>query len=253
MATTLIEQKPTFTKKVENTKDKLSIAEMFCDTLQGEGVSSGIVSTFMRMQGCTLKCKWCDTLDVWPEGNEYSFDDIFQMFENYHLVEKFKKGQHLVLTGGSPLMQQDKLFDFIISFVEKYGFRPYIEVENECMLIPTERFESVVDQWNNSPKTTNSGMKERVRYKPDVLLHMSALDNSWFKFVISSHSCWDEIQRDYIDTGLIRRNQIILMPEGQSQVELEEKREFVAELAIQEQVRFTDRMHITLWNKKTGV
>ena len=49
MPHTLIQQNPNFTKKVEG-ENKLAIAEMFCDTLQGEGVSTGVPSTFIRLQ-----------------------------------------------------------------------------------------------------------------------------------------------------------------------------------------------------------
>jgi len=43
------------------------------------------------------------------------------------------------------------------------------------------------------------------------------------------------------------------MPEGQTQEELSKTRELTADLAIKKGVRFTDRLHVTIWNKKTGV
>lgn len=251
MPITLIEQNPKFDKKVEG-ENKLAIAEMFGDTLQGEGISVGVPSTFIRLQGCTLKCVWCDTLSVWPFGNEYSFEEIFQMFEKHGFIEKFNKGQHLILTGGSPLKQQGQLTNFIVEFHLKYGFTPYIEVENEAVLMPDLRFSSFVNQWNNSPKLANSGMKERVRLKPDIIKHMSNLPNSWFKFVISDSKEWDDIVKEYLP-HIKSLNQIILMPEGQTQRELNSSREMVADLAIKVGVRFTDRLHITIWDKKTGV
>lgn len=249
MPKTLIEQKPTFDKKVEG-EDKLAIAEMFCDTIQGEGVSTGVVSTFMRLQGCTLKCTWCDTLEVWTQGNEYSFQEIFDLFESADLIKKFKEGQHLILTGGSPLKQQNQLVNFLYLFEEKYGFLPYVEIENESVL-EVKGLISYVDQWNNSPKLANSGMKERVRLKPEILKNLSSLQNSWFKFVISKKEDWDEIERDFLP--YICKESIILMPEGQNQEQLSKTREMVADLAIEKGVRFTDRLHITIWNKKTGV
>jgi organic radical activating enzyme len=250
MPVTLIEQNPKFDKKVEG-EDKLAIAEMFGDTIQGEGISVGVPSTFIRMQGCTLKCVWCDTLTVWPFGNEYSFDEIFEMFENHGLIDKFNNGQHLILTGGSPLKQQIQLTEFIHQFIRKYTFKPFIEVENEAVLLPNPEFEKFVDQWNNSPKLANSGMKERVRIKPQIISHMSSLENSWFKFVVQNEDEWKEIEKDYLP--FIDKRQIILMPEGQTQDELSKTREIVADLAISKGVRFTDRLHITIWNKKTGV
>lgn len=252
MPVTLIQQKPTFIKIVEG-ENKLARSEMFSDTIQGEGPHSGVISTFIRLQGCTLKCVWCDTLDVWPEGNEYSFDEIFEMFESIGLIERFKEGQHLILTGGSPLKQEKECISFLKAFKNKYGFKPYVEVENEAVLMPTTEFVELVDWWNNSPKLSNSGMKERVRIKPLVLAYMGSLPNSVYKFVVNNQNDWNEIHRDYISSGFIKKEKIIIMPEGQTQDELSKTRELAAEIAIKEGVRFTDRLHVTIWNKRVGV
>ena len=252
MPTTLIEQNPSFTKKVEG-ENKLAIAELFCDTIQGEGVSTGITSTFLRLQGCTLKCTWCDTLGVWPNGNEYSFDEIFELFESVNLIEKFRNGQHLILTGGSPLKQQEQLIKFIDTFITKYKFKPFIEIENEGVLVPNKFFIPYVNQWNNSPKLANSGMKERVRYKPEVIKQLSNFENSWFKFVVEKDEDWDEINEYFLRPALIAKGQIILMPQGQTQEELNISRPIAADMAIKYGVRFSDRLHVTIWNKKTGV
>lgn len=197
--------------------------------------------------------KNCDTIDVWPNGNEYSFDEIFKMWEDVGLIERFKDGQHLILTGGSPLKQQKQLIDFIRQFIDKYGFKPYIEVENEAVLLPLSGMLILTDQWNNSPKLMNSGMKERARLKPGVLEYMSLQKNSWFKFVISNDDDWDELDRDFLQPGYIKKEQIILMPEGQTQAELELTRELTADMAIKHGTRFSDRQHVTIWNQKTGV
>lgn len=250
MPKTLIEQLPTFSKKVDGAQ-KLKIAEMFCDTIQGEGINTGMLATFIRLQGCSLSCFWCDTLEVWRYGNEYSYDEIFSLFESVNLINKLKNGQSIVLTGGSPLLQQTQLFEFIQLFIDRYGFKPYIQIENECTLLCTIQFEKLIDCWNNSPKLSNSGMKERVRLKPNIIRYLSGLQNSWFKFVITNKNDWFEIERDYLPH--MKRSQIILMPEGVTQDELNKNREFVADMAIENGVRYCDRLHVVLWNKKTGV
>jgi organic radical activating enzyme len=250
MPNTLIKQNPDFDKRVDGS-DKLAISEMFCDTIQGEGISAGVPATFLRLQGCTLQCVWCDTLEVWPNGNEYSFDEIFVMFEKADLIRKFGNGQHLVLTGGSPLKQQKQLVEFLNQFYDRYDFTPYVEIENEAVLKPVDEIMCLIDQWNNSPKLANSGMKERVRLKPEILQQLRSQYNSWFKFVITCEEDWNEIERDFLPH--IDKDQIILMPEGVTQEQINEKREFVADMAVREGVRFSDRLHITIWNKKTGV
>lgn len=259
MPITLIAQLPSFEKKVPRKEyatelNILDIAEMFSDTLQGEGINIGTPATFIRMQHCTLKCSWCDSLEVWPYGNEYTFDEIFDLFVKNNLIEKYKSHQqHIVLTGGSPLKQGARLASFIIKFKEKFGFNPYYEVENECVLRPQSVLQDDVSCWNNSPKLSNSGMKERARIKPDIISFTSTLKNSWFKFVVQNENDWVEIERDFLPYIIRGREQIILMPEGQSQDELSKTREIVAGIAIREGVKFTDRLHITIFNKKTGV
>jgi len=252
MPHTLIQQLPNFEKKVKG-DNKLAIAEMFCDTIQGEGIHAGMPATFVRMQGCTLKCTWCDTLAVWPYGNEYSFDEIFKLWDEVGLVDRLERGQHLILTGGSPLKQEQRLIEFVDAIIKRYHFKPYIEVENEAVLMPSQELQDLVDWWNNSPKLANSGMKSRVRIKPEVMEHMASLENSSFKFVVSSPSDWEEIVRDYIEPFDITKDQIILMPEGQTQAELQLSRPIAAQMAIEHQVRLSDRLHVTIWDRATAV
>ena len=251
MPNSLILSNPDF-KKPAPEGPHLNVAEFFSDTIQGENIY--YPATFLRLQGCTLDCVWCDTAAVWKVGNPYSYDELLDLIEKQPgLVGRYRDGQRFVLSGGSPLKQQEGLLGFIEAFVYRFRFRPKIEVENEVTLMPSVLFASQVFQWNNSPKLSNSRMPSKARYKPSLLKHIAELPNSWFKFVISSEADWAEIQRDFLDPGLIDRGQIVLMPEGCTRDELRQHYEMVVDLCVRETVRFTDRLHIQLWNKKTGV
>lgn len=249
----LIKSNPDFRKKRPLGEKYVQVAEFFMNTIQGEGVNTGIPSAFLRCQGCTLNCIWCDTIHVWKVGNPYTIAELLDMMEQSGLVTNFKNGHHFVLTGGSPVNQQDNLMHLIDGFIERFGFKPYIEVENECTVMPSSKFISYVDCWNNSPKLENSAMEKKFRYKPEVLKLISNLENAWFKFVITSEKDWQEVINDFVTPGLIRMDQIILMPCGENQEELNQTRELTVELAIRENVRFSDREHIVIWDKKTGV
>jgi organic radical activating enzyme len=185
-------------------------------------------------------------------GSPYSFQELLYELPIV-LMSKLEFEQHLVITGGSPLLQMKSLYRFILYFIDRFGFKPFIEIENECIISPPNYLTYYVDCWNNSPKLSGSGMPRNVRYKPEVIKRMSLLHDSWFKFVVSCEEDWEEILMDFLEPQLIRKDQIILMPQGATRTELEKNRPIVVDMAIQHGVRYSDRLHIQLWDKTVGV
>lgn len=243
-----------YSNRQYNKEEDLLISEFFCDTIQGEGIYIGYPATFLRLQNCVLNCDFCDSTEVWRKGSPYNTGELINLMESSNLLHKFTQGQHLVITGGSPLLQQKNLSDFLGKMMQYAGWqKPFIEIENECVIMPSSYMMSIVDCWNNSPKLSNSGIKRNHRYKPEVIAKISSLKNSWFKFVVAEECHWQEIKEDYIDKDLIKKSQIILMPQGADQKELEMNREFVVNVAVRENVRYSSREHIVLWNRKLSV
>lgn len=77
--------------------DTLRITEIF-HSLQGEGTRAGLPCTLIRLTGCDLRCRWCDTEYAFTGGTRMSFDAI--------LAEVARLGCRLVeVTGGEPLLQ----------------------------------------------------------------------------------------------------------------------------------------------------
>lgn len=252
MSKILIASNPTIKKPTPDNEDFINVSEFFFDTIQGENFV-GWPSAFLRVQNCTQNCIFCDSTAVWRYGNPYIYEELLDMIESSGLKEKLKEGQHLVFTGGSPLYQQNKLIELMKRFVQRFSFKPYVEVENEATLIPKQELIDIVDLWNNSPKLANSLNSYGFRYQPKIISILASLNNSWFKFVVSCEEDWQEIKKDFIDTNLIKRNQIVLMPLGATREELFQNREIVLEIAVRETVRYSTREHIAVWNKKIGV
>lgn len=75
----------------------LKICEIF-KSIQGESSYVGLPCVFIRLSGCNLRCRYCDTTYAWSEGNEMSLDEIIDT------VLKYKCDLALV-TGGEPLAQ----------------------------------------------------------------------------------------------------------------------------------------------------
>lgn len=239
----------------------LRVSEIFYDTIQGEGVYSGVPSIFLRFAGCSVNCVWCDSKNIWKHVITIDILYLIDLFKKNGLIDRLNNGHHLVITGGSPLLQQDMLLLFITNLVHECKGKPFIEIENECSMVVKEENLSLfyfIDCWNNSPKLENAKSDFPGRYNAEALQQVSveALE-CWFKFVMdpdNSEETWKEIQSKYLDTGLIRRSQIILMPLGASQEELTpERRASVAEFGVSKGVRYSERVQINLYDKKQGV
>ncbi|UCE92217.1 MAG: radical SAM protein [Methanobacteriota archaeon] len=69
-------------------------------SLQGEGLTIGQPTVFIRTSGCPLRCTYCDTAKALEEGKEMSLEDIVEAVEVYGT-------RHVCLTGGEPLAQDD--------------------------------------------------------------------------------------------------------------------------------------------------
>jgi organic radical activating enzyme len=197
----------------------LHIAEMFSDTIQGEGPYIGHPATFLRLQGCTLNCCWCDTNEVWRCGNPYSVNDLISLCKSENLFEKLKT-QHLVITGGSPLKQQNAVLEFLMKFEVEFGYKPFVEVENECVIKPTFALACCVDAWNNSPKLSNCGCPKKSYYKPEVI-KATKCNSAWWKFVVQKEEDIKEIIDEYVNPFNLPHHRIFLMPEGSIRSELQ--------------------------------
>ncbi len=90
--------------------------EMF-ETIQGEGIFTGVPAVFVRLQECPVGCSWCDTKQTWyaEEKDQRQIGDILVKTEDSptwcfasaeDIVAEYKKqgfnAKHIVITGGEP-------------------------------------------------------------------------------------------------------------------------------------------------------
>ncbi len=77
---------------------KLRVSEIFF-SLQGETSRTGLPTVFVRLTGCPLRCRWCDTRHAFTGGDPLSVAQILERVAAF--------GAHYVcVTGGEPLAQK---------------------------------------------------------------------------------------------------------------------------------------------------
>ncbi len=75
----------------------LQVAEIFA-SIQGEGTRAGLPTAFVRLAGCALRCRWCDTAWAFEGGRSMDVEEVVAAILETGLPR-------VCLTGGEPLLQ----------------------------------------------------------------------------------------------------------------------------------------------------
>ena len=115
-------------------------------TLQGEGYHTGKATYFVRLAGCDVHCKWCDTMDSWRH-------DKYPYIKTDEIVDKImiSKTDTVVVTGGEPLIHN---LDYLCGELKERNIMRYLE---------TSGSEHITGMWDwicLSPKTASPPKEE---------------------------------------------------------------------------------------------
>jgi 7-carboxy-7-deazaguanine synthase len=183
------------------------ITEIF-KSIQGEGTRAGLPCIFVRLTGCNLRCKWCDTAYAFHGGKKMSVEEVLaRVDELAGRVEGMSGSQTAVplveLTGGEPLLQEE-IYPLAEGLVEA-GYVVMIETSGERFIgrLPREVIK-IVDV-----KCPDSG-------EPDTfeMRNLEALsENDEVKFVLATRRDY-EFARDFtLQHGLAKRaKQVLFSP-----------------------------------------
>jgi len=123
---------------------KLKVNEIFY-SIQGETTTTGFPSLFIRLTGCNLHCRYCDTEYAREEGTFLSIKEIVKE------VKKIPEAHHVTLTGGEPLAHEGALS--LITELCDLGYRVQVETNGSIPLTGVDpRARRIIDI-----KTPSSG------------------------------------------------------------------------------------------------
>lgn len=282
---------------------KLHYTELFY-SIQGEGRYQGVPSVFLRTFGCNFRCRNFnrDKNDNSPNDevatiiknvDKYknfkdlplvttgcdSYSSVYSEFKSFanrsdadSIVEKiiellpYKewREEHLVITGGEPLLGWQRSFPDLLSHSLMQNLKELTFETNGTQKL-TNEFNEFLHYWgienrgyskltfSVSPKLSNSGELRNEAIKPEVVCQYESIGHTYLKFVIATEYDLEEC----LDTVNVYRKHgfkgnVYLMPVGgvESVYHLNNKR--VAEFAMQSGLRYSDRLQVPLfknaWN-----
>jgi 7-carboxy-7-deazaguanine synthase len=173
--------------------DPLMITEIYA-SIQGESSYAGLPCTFVRLTGCPLRCRWCDTAYSFEGGKAMTLDEI--------MAEVARQRIQLVeLTGGEPLAQ--KGCNTLAHRLAESGYNVLIETGgSEDVSHLDSRVHIIMDI-----KCPGSGMHERNRWE-----NIDALKPSdEIKFVLADRADY-EWALDMIKNYRLERFKLLFSP-----------------------------------------
>ncbi len=163
-------------------------------TIQGEGMFTGVAAIFIRLQGCPVGCPWCDTQHTWEQrtADQVSLAEVVEKpsassawasasaTEILALLQrKGYTAKHVVLTGGEPAMYD---LTSLCQVLEQAGYRVQIETSGTFLLQVTPTTWVTV-----SPKIDMPGgllvrpdcmnRADEIKYPVAMQKHIDMLDN----------------------------------------------------------------------------
>jgi len=267
--------------------NKLLISSDFY-SVQGEGISSGVPSYFVRLGICNLTCgmsrkfanqlakeqmledgeifvgdlhaegkaTWtCDSTSQWLwRGEDKEFQYLIDRWKEQGIYDDIKSGLiHIIWTGGELTIKghQDAIVNFFSYWANFEDLtNVYSEIEtNGTIEIEDGLLTQILNQINCSPKLSNSGLEAKQRINPDAIKRIMEHSNYQFKFVISTEDDVKEVFRDFVEPFSIPLKNIICLPCLDSQTNFHERTQFVLELANKYKFIGMTRLHISAWDK----
>ena len=279
---------------------KLKIAELFY-SIQGEGRYMGVPSVFLRTFGCNFKCAGfgmprgklstevesiaeritefkvyeelplvstgCDSYASWDPR----FKDLSPMLTTDAIADRITEilpfneweDEHLVITGGEPLLGWQRAYPDFLSHAKMAGLKEItFETNGTQKLDP--KFKEYLTDWSFgsdereitfsvSAKLPCSGESWGDAIKPEIVCEYEQVGTAYLKFVIATEQDFKDAEcaiAAYRSAGF--KGHVYLMPVGGVESVYALNNRTVADLAMKNGLRYSDRLQVPLFKNEWG-
>src|SRR2546423_595686 len=203
----------------------MRVTEIF-HSIQGESSHAGRPCVFVRLTGCNLRCRWCDSEYTFTGGEKTSIDEVVARVKDFgcDLVE---------VTGGEPLAQAES-FELIRRLADE-GLQVLIETSGSIDITPVDPRATII----LDVKCPGSGEAEKNRWDNlDVLR-----PDDEVKFVIADRADYDFARRVIAERRLDRWT--VLLSPVWGELDLRTLAEWM--LADRLPARLQTQLHTHIW------
>jgi organic radical activating enzyme len=282
---------------------KIKVSELFY-SIQGEGRFMGVPSVFLRTYGCNFTCQGfgmprgklsneaediatvahfyndykqlplvstgCDSYASWHPA----FKDLSPMIEVEGLAKAivdtlpFKewKDEHLVITGGEPLLGWQRAYPELLDQPCMQGLKEITFETNGTMRL-TKDFRQYLLNWtlgnknrgrealtfSISAKLPASGEPWADAIKPEVVVSYEDIGHAYLKFVVATEQDIEDALKateEYRAAGF--KGNVYLMPVGGIESVYSLNNKAVALAAMKHGLRYSDRLQVPLFKNEWG-
>lgn len=228
----------------------MRVVEIF-KSIEGEGKYAGMPVIFIRLWGCNLRCKYCDTNYSWENMGEEGFEATPK--EILHQVrEKWPQDKQITITGGEPLIHED-----IWTLIQVLGNAGYfMNIETNGTIAP-KPLPGGLDRricYTMDYKTAATGIAFENRVNFDALKYLRYSDV--LKFVVSNIDELEEMSDTlhFLKTQVPYMDAEIYVSPVFGEIELETIAQFLIERPHLQGVKMQVQLHKLIWDPdKRGV
>jgi len=276
---------------------KIKLSELFY-SVQGEGRYMGVPSVFMRTFGCNFTCQGFGLPRGESSSEANDIAEIVHMFNDYEQLPLVSTGcdsyaswhpdfkhlsplvttdaiadrimemlpykewrdEHLVITGGEPLLGWQKQYPDLLDHPKMHDLKEITFETNGTMRL-TKEFKEYLTKWRAqreitfsvSAKLPCSGEPWKDAIKPQVVCDYENYGTVYLKFVVATEEDIKDAEKaveEYRDEGFT--GHVYLMPIGGVESVYSLNAKSVAIAAMKRGWRYSDRLQVPLFKNEWG-